>query len=162
MPGEDQAAEQIGLWSRMRYRIAQFLRGLHSQWTAADTEAATSLLSTDAGNCFQRMPRDAQAHSLNVLRTLLHTGDVPADLAVAALLHDVGKVAAADAGAYLGLWLRGPLVLLEALRPQWLRQWAEAEPTSSPRYCPSMFNWNTLRSAPRGPARPAAANWPVG
>ena len=134
VPGNELAANAAGLYSRIRYRIAQFLRGLRSHFTAGDLATVSSLLAADAWQLFSRMPKDAQTHSVNVLRTLQDTGDVPADLAVAALLHDVGKVAATDAGAYLGLWLRGPLVLFEAIHPQWLHRWADDEPSSSPRY----------------------------
>ena len=43
-------------------------------------------------------------------------------------------MAASDAGAYLGLWLRGPLVLLEALWPALLVRWTSPRPASSLRY----------------------------
>ncbi len=62
------------------------------------------------------------------------TAQRPPDLAAAALLHDVGKVAADDAGAYLGLWMRGPIVLLEAWRPDLLVRLASPQPAASLRY----------------------------
>jgi hypothetical protein len=80
------------------------------------------------------MPADAQRHSLNVLGTLQAARPVPPDLAAAALLHDVGKVAADDAGAYLGLWLRGPMVLVEAVWPGLLRRLASDRPAPNLRY----------------------------
>ena len=83
---------------------------------------------------FERMPGDAQDHSLRVLATLQGQGDVASDLAAAALLHDVGKVAALDSGAYLGLWLRGPMVVAEALAPGLLARLADARPSASMRY----------------------------
>ena len=91
-------------------------------------------MSQPAQRLFQRLPPDAQAHSLRVLRQVQAQADTPDALAEAALLHDVGKVAASDAGAYLGLWLRGPLVLLEALWPALVARWAASQPSSSLRY----------------------------
>lgn len=120
--------------SRVRYRVGQFLHGWRAQVSAADRCLTGQVLSPDALALFERMPVDAQAHSVRVLKALLAGGETPPDLCSAALLHDVGKVAATDAGAYLGLWVRGPLVVLEAVRPQWVRRWACAEPSHSLRY----------------------------
>jgi len=137
--GEDREATPAGphaptFFARARYRVGQFLRGWRAEVTPADLAAVRDLLPAPAAALFLRMPPDAQAHSLCVLRDLQASGEVPPDLAAAALLHDVGKVAADDAGAYLGLWLRGPLVLLEAWRPHWLAAWASPVPTRSLRY----------------------------
>ncbi len=122
------------LFMRARYRAGQFLRGFRATVTPADLAAVGDLLPPAAAALFLRMPTDAQAHSLRVLRDLLASGEAPPDLLAAALLHDVGKVAANDAGAYLGLWLRGPLVLLEAWRPHWLAASASPVPGRSLRY----------------------------
>ena len=122
------------LFMRARYRVGQFLRGFRAAVTPADLASVGDLLTPAAAALFLRMPTDAQAHSLRVLHDLQAGGEVPPDLAAAALLHDVGKVAADDAGAYLGLWLRGPLVLLEAWRPQWLAAWASPVPAPTLRY----------------------------
>lgn len=121
-------------WTRVRYRIGQFLRGLTATISAEEQQLVAGTLPPGALALFLRMPRDAQRHSLNVLHTLQATGEVPADLAVAALLHDVGKVSAADAGAYLGLWLRGPTVLLEAVWPGVLARLADPTPSPKPGY----------------------------
>lgn len=118
----------------MRYRVGQFLHGWRASLTDVDRAQVTQVLSPPALALFARMPADAQAHSVRVLRTLQADGAMPADLAVAALLHDVGKVAATDAGAYLGLWMRGPVVLLEAFAPALLRRLAAPQPSPSPRY----------------------------
>lgn len=119
---------------RAGYRISQFVRGWRATVSAQDLALVGQLLPPAAAALFARMPVDAQAHSLRVLKELLSGGDASPDLAAAALLHDVGKVAADDAGAYLGLWMRGPLVLLEAWRPHWLAAWASPVPARSPRY----------------------------
>jgi hypothetical protein len=122
------------VWNQVRYRIGQFVRGWRAQVSATDRCLAGQVLSPEALALFNRMPADAQAHSLRVLKALRAGGETPSDLSVAALLHDVGKVAATDAGAYLGLWARGPLVLLEAVRPNLVRRWASADPSRSMRY----------------------------
>ena len=117
-----------------RYRLQQFWRGLHAEVTADEIQRAVALLPGPAGNLFCAMPVDAQRHSLNVLASLGRAGQSNADLAAAALLHDVGKIAAQRAGYPLGLWWRGPLVLLEALAPQLLPGLACADPASGWRY----------------------------
>jgi hypothetical protein len=83
---------------------------------------------------FQQMPVDAQRHSLNVLASVQADGFTQPEMALAALLHDVGKVAAAESGVSLGLWFRGPLVLLEALWPQALRNLSSPHPSTGWRY----------------------------
>lgn len=121
-------------WRKARYRVGQFFGGLLAGAQEIDEAPAMAVLSPAALTLFRRMPRDAQRHSLGVLQTLTAEAPVPTDLAVAALLHDVGKVAARDAGAYLGLWLRGPMVLTEAVAPNLLVRLADALPSSSLRY----------------------------
>lgn len=121
-------------WQRARYRVGQFLRGWHATLSAADRRLIAEELPAAAAALFARMPADAQAHSLRVARTLQQSGATPHDLTVAALLHDVGKVAASDAGAYLGLWMRGPVVLMEAFTPSLLQRLAAPQPSASPRY----------------------------
>jgi hypothetical protein len=121
-------------WRKVRYRVGQFFGGLLAGVQEVDETPVAALLSPDALALFRRMPLDAQRHSLRVLQTLTAEAPVPADLAVAALLHDVGKVAARDAGAYLGLWLRGPMVLTEAVAPDLLVRLADARPAPTLRY----------------------------
>lgn len=121
-------------WRKARYRIGQFFGGLLAGAQEVDETQAAALLSPEALALFRRMPLDAQRHSLRVLQTLAAEAPVPADLAVAALLHDAGKVAARDAGAYLGLWLRGPMVLTEAVAPGLLVRLADARPAPTLRY----------------------------
>lgn len=130
-----------GTWERVRYRVGQFLHGWAAHVSAADLALAAEVLAPagpQAAALFHRLPRDAQAHSLRVLKALQRDErsphPLPPDLAAAALLHDVGKVAADEAGAYLGLWLRGPLVLLEKWRPDLLARWASPQPRRSLRY----------------------------
>lgn len=106
--------------TRVLYRVRQFWRGLRATVTPADQQRVARALPPAASPLFTQMPVDAQRHSLNVLDSLGDAGKQP-DLAVAALLHDCGKVA-------LGLWLRGPLVLLEMFLPQLTARWAMSPP----------------------------------
>lgn len=121
-------------WRQSLYRVGQFWRGLHATVTAQERARVSQVLPPAAVALFETMPRDAQRHSLDVLATLDAAGYGERALAAAALLHDVGKIAANDAGLRLGLWLRGPLVLLEALAPAWSARQARADPTMGWRY----------------------------
>lgn len=118
----------------MRYRLRQFRHGWNAQIHQADRTLVTQILAPPALALFLRMPPDGQRHSINVLRTLQGSGPVPHDLAVAALLHDVGKIAADESGIRLGLWLRGPLVVADAVAPAMLDRLASADPAHGLRY----------------------------
>ncbi len=115
----------------MLYRLRQFLNGFHAAVDPAELAQVAELLPPKAFDLFQQMPVDAQRHSLNVLQTLQKAGHTDADLLSAALLHDVGKVAADEAGVPIRLWSRGLLVVVEMMAPHLLAQWAVAEPTST-------------------------------
>jgi hypothetical protein len=110
------------------YRVGQFWRGLRASVSPEEQARVARVLPVAAIPLFTRMPVDAQRHSLNVLASVRATGEDHPDLAVAALLHDCGKVAAAQGGVTLGLWLRGPLVVLEALLPRMAARWAASSP----------------------------------
>jgi hypothetical protein len=92
------------------------------------------LLPPGALALFLALPTDAQRHSLNVLHALEQNGAVDDDLAAAALLHDVGKLAADEVGAPIRLWMRGALVLADHLAPQQLRRFAQRMPQRRYRY----------------------------
>lgn len=119
------------------YRLRQFWRGLNANLTRipeTEQKKAAGRLTPAAFALFCRLPADGQRHSLNVLGTLERAGDVPADLAAAALLHDVGKVAATEAGLEINLWWRGPLVLLETFAPTVLQRWSSPDSQTGWRY----------------------------
>ena len=128
--------------ARLFYRVRQFWQGLSATITSDDQRLVTRVLPPAAVVLFTQMPVDAQRHSLNVLASLQSAGynhgdaghgDVAHDdLAVAALLHDCGKVAAAQGGVSLGLWLRGPLVVLDALLPGFAARFAAPELGTNP------------------------------
>ncbi len=124
----------IPMWTQALYRVGQFWRGLRATVTADDWQRVRRVLPTPAVPLFAAMPVDAQRHSLNVLDTLWAAGQQELDLAVAALLHDCGKVAAEQGGVKLGLWLRGPLVLLDAFLPILATRWAAPSASQGWRY----------------------------
>jgi hypothetical protein len=112
-----------GFW----YRVGQFFQGFSARVDAGERQLAAELLPPAALPLFERMPVDAQRHSLNVLYDVQAAGFHDADLCAAALLHDAGKIyedPVTGATASLGLWWRGPLVVLEYLVPDWLIRWA--------------------------------------
>src|SRR5690554_5162856 len=113
----------------MVYRLRQFWHGLQAQVSAQEQTLARRLLPGSSYALFARMPVDAQRHSLNVLYGVQAVSDDP-DLAAAALLHDAGKVAGENVHVRLGLWQRGPLVLMEAFAPHLLRRLAKNERAS--------------------------------
>jgi hypothetical protein len=119
---------------QLRYRVGQFWRGLWARVAPQEQAVAAQFLTPAASALFRAMPRDAQRHSLNVLYGVQAAGYDQPDLAAAALLHDVGKDAARAGGVKLGLWLRGPLVLLDHFAPHLTVRWASDDPDQSWRY----------------------------
>jgi hypothetical protein len=119
---------------RAAYRIGQFWAGLGARVTPEELAQVRRLLGPRATVLFTAMPVDAQRHSLNVLASLGELAQREPELAVAALLHDAGKTAADRSGLRLGLWLRGPLVLLEAILPGVAAALAVDDPRQGWRY----------------------------
>lgn len=116
------------------YRVRQFARGLTAHVSNDERRLVAEILPEPARPLFFRLPVDAQQHSLNVLRSLQSQGYMDPDLAAAALLHDVGKLAAEEAGVRIGLWLRGPLVLLDAVAGPRVAHMAAHDPKQGWRY----------------------------
>lgn len=106
-----------GSAGRIWRRIRQFVQGVTASVSAEDLQRAARFLPPAGMARFRQMPVDAQRHSLNVLTTLQRAGWDDADLAAAALLHDAGKLAAAEAGLTFNAWVRTALVLIEAFAP---------------------------------------------
>ena len=121
-------------WQRIGYRLRQFFVGLQAQVTDDELRMVAELLPPALLIRFLQMSVDAQRHSLNVLASVRAAGFIQPEMALAALLHDVGKVAAGESGLHLGLWLRGPLVILEALWPQFLPRFSSADANTGWRY----------------------------
>jgi hypothetical protein len=122
------------IWARVLYRLGQFWRGLRATVTPEDRRRVASVLPAAALPLFMKMPLDAQRHSLDVMVRLWTLGEYHPDLAIAALLHDCGKVASAQGGVKIGLWLRGPLVVLAAFFPRIAQDWASPDPAHGWRY----------------------------
>jgi hypothetical protein len=121
--------------TRMRYRVSQFVRGLLAgELDSQEAQAVSQLLPEAAVPLFAEMSPDVQRHSMNVLTTLRSAGYDDPDLAAAALLHDVGKAEAGRAGVGINLWMRGPLVMAEAIAPATLAAQARSTPDSAWRY----------------------------
>jgi len=119
---------------RIFWRIRQFVRGILAHVDADEMLVVARHLPKAALCRFCQMPLDGQRHSLNVLYTLQQAGWHDPDLAAAALLHDVGKVAGDAAGISLSPWLRGLLVLLSALTSGRLTALVADEPVAGWRY----------------------------
>ena len=106
-----------GTAGRILRRVRQFARGITASVSAEELQQAARFLPPAGLARFRQMPVDAQRHSLNVLNSLQRAGWHDSDLAAAALLHDAGKLAAAEAGLAFNAWVRTALVLLDALAP---------------------------------------------
>ncbi|MGD2177676.1 MAG: hypothetical protein PVG71_07625 [Anaerolineae bacterium] len=98
----------------VRYRVKQFLRALTARHSISEQriEQAARSLTPETRTLFARQAAQDQRHALTVYETLRREGHTHQDLLAAALLHDVGKVA-----ARLPAWQRGLFVLAEGFAP---------------------------------------------
>jgi HD domain len=95
------------------HRLRQGLRALFAFARPVDDALAGRFLSPDQLALFKRMRRGEQLHSLNVLRAVLAQDALtPPDLALAALMHDVGKTCYP-----LRLWQKTIAVLVRRFAP---------------------------------------------
>jgi len=107
----------------MVYRLQQGLRALLAFSQPVDWALVERYLSTRLLTLFRQMDRGEQLHSLGVLRIVLAQGDTPPDLAVAALLHDVGK------SRYpIGVAQKTLAVLVRAVVPSAYMRWSKGNP----------------------------------
>jgi len=105
------------------HRLRQGLRALFAFTQSVDLDLAAQYLSSAQMSLFQRMNRSERLHSLNVLRDVLKSGQTPHDLAVAALLHDVGKIRYP-----LAIWQKTLAVLVRAFSPEVFQEWSQKNP----------------------------------
>jgi hypothetical protein len=109
-------------------RLRQGFRALFAFAQPVELELAASYLTPELLELFQRMRRGEQLHSLNVLRTVLTQRSgapdiIPPELAVAALLHDVGK------SRYpLAVWQKTLAVLVRAFAPATFKRLSKGDP----------------------------------
>ncbi|MGC9397283.1 MAG: HD domain-containing protein [Anaerolineae bacterium] len=110
-------------WARVRYRVAQFFTTFWTSLRPVDVTYAARHLDPALLCLFRRMSRAEQHHGIAICRALHAQGHTDADLLVAALLHDVGKIQAPPR-----LWDRVIAVLGEHFAPQRAARWSAGEP----------------------------------
>mgnify|MGYP001167402724 CR=1 FL=1 len=106
------------------YRVRQGLRALFAFAYPVDYAQVERFLSPALLAHFRAMRHSEQLHSLRVLEAVRHGGDLTSGLAVAALLHDVGK------SRYpMSLWQRTLPVLVKRFLPQIFARLSAGDPT---------------------------------
>src|SRR5688572_9042909 len=103
-------------------RIQQGLRALFAFSRPVDDGFAEAYLTPPLMALFLKMRRSERFHSLRVLRSLLAQGDVPPELAIAALLHDVGKTRYP-----LMIWQKTLPVLVKLVSPALVERWSSGD-----------------------------------
>lgn len=97
------------------YRIRQFITALIAIIHLEERVLLVRALSDPQLLLFERMPRFAQRHSLNVYHTLVRAGHTDPYLLQAALLHDCGKVD--EEGRAIPLIYYGLIVVVQRYAP---------------------------------------------
>lgn len=98
----------------IRKRFQQGIRALLAFTQTVDYNLAEQYLSPEQMTLFRQMSQSEKLHSIQVLRTVLaQESETPNDLAVAALMHDVGK-----SRYHLAVWQKTISILVMKLLPQ--------------------------------------------
>lgn len=105
---------------QVAYRAGQFAQALWPRVAPRDTALARALLEPPALAAFERMSPADRRHAARLCRRLLARRTLDADLATAALLHDLGKVDRAGEGR-VRLPHRVAHVLLKRFVPSYWR-----------------------------------------
>ncbi len=107
------------------YRIRQGLQAIFAFAQPVELPLAAQYLTPELLALFSQMRHSEQLHSLNVLRDVLANGITPRDLAIAALLHDVGK------SRYpLRTWQKTLAVMVRKLAPSLFERWSKGNPAN--------------------------------
>src|SRR3954452_15308329 len=108
----------------MIHRLRQGLRALFAFARPVNDELAGRFLLRAQLIAFKRLRRGEQLHSLNVLRAVLAQADMtPPELAIAALMHDVGKTRYP-----LRLWQKSIAVLVRKGAPATFDRLSRGDP----------------------------------
>jgi hypothetical protein len=107
------------------YRILQGLQAIFAFAQPVELPLAAQYLTPELLALFSQMRHSEQLHSLNVLRDVLAAGMTPPDLAVATLLHDVGK------SRYpLRTWQKSVAVMVRQFAPHLFDRWSKGDPAN--------------------------------
>lgn len=105
-------------------RLRQGIRALFAFTQTPDDALAQTYLNAEQMALFKKMRLSEQLHSLNVLRDVLaQDSDTPLDLAISALLHDVGKIRYP-----LAIWQKTITVIVRKVSPTRYQQWSDKNP----------------------------------
>jgi len=106
---------------RVLYRVRQFWRTLIANAGSPELEPPTELLNPAQAALFDQLQSGEKAHALTMARRLMEQGELQADLLVAALLHDVGKL-----HHHLHPLERAMVVLVKAVMPEHACRWGNS------------------------------------
>lgn len=103
------------------HRLRQGVRALLAFARPLDYTLPARYLTGPQLDLFRQMQRSEQQHGIDVLRDVLEQQpDTPEDLAVAALLHDLGKIRHP-----LPVWSKTLAVLIRAFLPARFQRWSQ-------------------------------------
>lgn len=108
---------------RIVYRLRQFWRAFYAKINPLDLERGLALLNPAQAELFLQLQPSEKEHALSMVRRLIAQGDDQADLLVAALLHDVGKLR-----YRMNPLERTMVVLVGAIYPTRLKEWGSLPP----------------------------------
>lgn len=108
---------------RIVYRLRQFWRAIFVKINPLDLQRALALMNPAQAELFLQLQPSEQQHALGMVRRLIEQGDDQADLLVAALLHDAGKLR-----YRMNPLERTAVVLVGVISPTRLKAWGSLPP----------------------------------